>query len=285
MMTISSKRAGYEGRLDRMVDFIYDHLDEEVTVERLAEVACLSPYHWHRIYTALRGETIAATVKRLRLQRAAERLANSDAPIKDIARRAGYSALESFGRAFKKAYQKSPADYRAHGSHAKFKAANVAKDTRCFDVAIERLPAIRCASVAHRGSYMQIDKAMGKLFSNLGTQNLLTPESRMIGVFIDDPDLVPESELRSLACSPIAEQAELAAPLEVSSLKGGAYAKLRYQGPYADMKDAYRWLFGVWLPDSGYEAANAPAFEAYLNNPQQVPPTELLTDIHLPLEG
>ncbi|MGI9492808.1 MAG: AraC family transcriptional regulator [Geminicoccaceae bacterium] len=283
-MTGYSKRADYENRLNRVVDHIYNHLEEEVTVERLAEVACLSPYHWHRIYTALRGETIATTVKRLRLQRAADRLANSDGPIKDIAARAGYSALESFGRAFKEAYQQSPADYRTHGSHAKFKAANAAKDTSCFDVAIEVLPAIRCASVAHKGSYMQIDQAMGQLFSNLGTQKLLTLKSRMIGVFFDDPDLVPESELRSIACSPIAEQAELTAPLEVTTLNGGAYAKLRYRGPYADMKEAYRWLFGVWLPESGYEAANAPAFEAYLNNPQQVPPTELLTDIHLPLE-
>ena len=64
---------------------------------------------------------------------------------------------------------------------------------------------------------------------------------------------------------------------------GGLYARLRYKGPYADMKDAYRWLYNTWLPHSGYEAADAPCFEDYLNNPRDVPPTELLTDIHLPL--
>ncbi len=49
------------------------------------------------------------------------------------------------------------------------------------------------------------------------------------------------------------------------------------------MGDAYRWLLGVWLPESGREADDAPMFEVYLNDPRQTPPTELLTDIHLPL--
>ncbi len=51
------------------------------------------------------------------------------------------------------------------------------------------------------------------------------------------------------------------------------------------MKDAYRWLFSTWLANSGYEPADAPVFEEYLNNPKDVPPTALLTDIRLPLEA
>ena len=73
------------------------------------------------------------------------------------------------------------------------------------------------------------------------------------------------------------------APLEETILRGGLYARLRYKGPYADMKGAYRWLLGVWLPQSGHEPDDAPVFEAYLNSPQHAPPTELLTDIHMPL--
>jgi AraC family transcriptional regulator len=67
-------------------------------------------------------------------------------------------------------------------------------------------------------------------------------------------------------------------------LRSGLYARLRYQGPYADMKGAYRWLLGVWLPRSDYEPDDAPVFEAYLNSPVDVAPTDLLTDIHLPLK-
>ena len=57
----------YETRLRRVSAYIHDHLDEELDMARLAEIACMSSYHWHRIYRAIYGETLAATVKRLRL--------------------------------------------------------------------------------------------------------------------------------------------------------------------------------------------------------------------------
>ncbi len=232
----------------------------------------------------MRGETISATIRRLRLLKAADRLANSDLSIGTVAERAGYSGADSFARAFRAAYGKTPADYRATGSHAAFKAATEAEDQAGFPVAIETLPATRCASVAHTGAYMQIDQAMGHLFTALAAQKIMAPDQAMRAVFFDDPDLVPVEAFCSRACSPVAEALPLAPPLEETVLHGGLYARLRYRGPYADMKGAYRWLLGVWLPQSGYEPDDDPIFEAYLNNPQHVAPAELMTDIHLPLK-
>ena len=126
---------------------------------------------------------------------------------------------------------------------------------------------------------------MGRLFKELAARQAMTAVPRMFALFLDDPDLVPADRLRSRACSPVAEGFEPTAPLQETIVRGGLYARLRYRGPYADMKDAYRWLLGVWLPGSGHEADDAPVFEAYLNNPQEVPPTDLLTDIHLPLRA
>jgi AraC family transcriptional regulator len=284
-MTVPAGPFTYQDRLTRVVDYIHDHLEDELSLDRLADVACLSPYHWHRIYTAMCGETIAATVKRLRLQRASGRLANSDMAVKEVARRAGYGTVESFTRAFRAVYDLPPADYRARGSHAAFKAATAAQDSAGFPVSIETLPEQTCTCVTHRGSYLQIDRAFGTLFAELAAQGLLTPEIRMVAQFFDDPDLVEETELQSMACAPMQAGVALAPPLQAAVLRGGRYARLRYQGPYADMKGAYRWLYGVWLPQSGEEAADAPAFEAYLNTPQEVAQTELRTDIHLPLEA
>jgi AraC family transcriptional regulator len=283
-MAKQQTQLSYQARLDRVVDHIYAHLDEDIRPEGLAEVACLSPYHWHRIYVAMRGETISATIRRLRLLKAADRLANSDLSIGTIAERAGYSGVDSFARAFRDAYGKAPADYRATGSHAAFKTATEAEDHKGFPVAIETLPATRCASVAHRGAYLQIDQAMGRLFTALAAQKMIAQDQLMRAVFFDDPDLVSVEALRSRACSPVAEGLPLAPPLEETFLRGGLYARLRYRGPYADMKGAYRWLLGVWLPHSGYEPDDDPIFEAYLNNPLQVAPAELMTDIHLPLK-
>mgnify|MGYP001152614953 FL=1 len=284
-MNTSKAPIAYQTRLNRVIDHIYDHLDDDIRFDDLAEIACLSPWHWHRVYTAMRGETITETIRRLRLSRAAERLANSALALDAIARRAGYSSADAFGRAFKDAYGKSPADYRESGSHAAFRAALLAEDGAGFPVSMETLAPIRCVSIAHAGSYMQIDRAMGRLFSALAAQDAVAPDRRMMAVFYDDPDLVPVEDLRSRACSPVADGVALAPPIEEAMLRGGLYARLRYQGPYADMKGAYRWLLGVWLPQSGHEPDDAPMFEAYLNSPQQVAPNALVTDIHLPLRA
>jgi len=275
----------YNDRLNRMLDYVYAHLEDDLSFDRLAEVACLSPYHWSRIYSAMRGETIVATIRRLRLQRAAERLSNSDLDIEAVAKRAGYGSADTFGRAFREAYGASPAAYRAGGSHAAFKAANAAGDANAFPVTIEHLPERRCAGIDHAGSYMAIDHAMGRLFAELVARQALPAEPAMIGVFFDDPDLGPEEALRSRACLPVAGSFSIDPPLVETVLRGGPYAKLSYTGPYADMRGAYRWLLGVWLPASGHEPADAPIFDAYLNDPRHVPPTELRTDIHLPLKS
>lgn len=273
----------YEARLNRVADYIYAHLDENIRPESLAEIACLSAYHWHRIWTAMRGETLGAAVRRLRLLRAADRLANSDMPVAAIASLARYGSSDAFARAFKESYGQTPADYRDKGGHSAFKAATKAEDQAGFPVVIETIAARRCASIAHSGAYLQIDKAMGRLFTALATQNIMAPDQAMLAVFFDDPDLTPVEGLRSAACSPVDKATPLPAPLEEMTLHGGLYARLRYTGPYADMKGAYRWLLGVWLPNSGYEPDDAPVFEAYRNSPQQVAPSNLITDIYLPL--
>ncbi|WP_456095319.1 helix-turn-helix domain-containing protein [Paraburkholderia sediminicola] len=100
-MNQSDNRARYETRLGRVLDHIYDHLDEPLDIDRLAQIACMSPYHWHRIFQAMYGETVATTVRRLRLHRAAGYLANGSMPIAEIAERSGYSSLQSFSRTFR----------------------------------------------------------------------------------------------------------------------------------------------------------------------------------------
>jgi AraC family transcriptional regulator len=284
-MDTPKAQSSYEIRLNRVVDYNYAHLEDDIRFDDLAAIACLSPYHWHRVYAAMRGETITATIRRLRLSQAAERLANSQMALDVIARRAGYGSADAFGRAFKEAYDKSPANFRATGSHMAFKASLRAQDAAGFPVSIETFAPIRCASVAHAGTYMQIDHAIGRLFTALATQEIMAPDQPMWAIFYDDPDLVPVAALRSRACSPVAEGIALAPPIEEAVVRGGLYARLRYQGPYADMKGAYRWLLGTWLPQSGHEPDDAPVFEAYLNNPLRVAPSEILTDIHLPLRA
>src|SRR5690606_21137935 len=136
----------------------------------------------------------------------------------------------------------------------------------------------------------EIGRAFETLFGVLGARNLLRPDLYandlcMKGLFYSDPTAVPEAELQSAAAIVIPDETfPVEPPLQRATLRGGDYAVLRHKGPYSDMKPAYDWLYGEWLVQSGREAADAPVFEEYLNNPREVGPTELLTDICLPLK-
>lgn len=276
-------RTNYAKRLARVTAYIYEHLDDDVDLAVLAEVACLSPWHWHRIYHALYGETVAATVRRLRLQRAGGDLANTTLSVEQIARRAGYEAVASFSRAFRAAYGMPPAQYREQGGHARFGEATQEGDSAMFPVEILRLPELRLAAIGHVGSYMEIGRAFDRLYGTLAAHGQIMPGMRSVGVYLDDPSAVAEDRLRAQAAIVIGEGFTLAPPLEPAVVRAGTYAVLRHKGPYADMRAAYNWLFGEWLVRSGHEADDAPVFEEYLNNPRETPLTELRTDIHLKL--
>lgn len=276
--------ASYEKRLSRVSAYIYDHLDEDIDLDRLAEIACLSAHHWHRVYRAVHNETLAATVRRLRLHRAAGDLVRSDQTVRDIAARWGYPNLQSFTRTFAAAYGMPPARYRREGSHRAFEPKSGKEPTRMYDITIRTLPEQMLLGVPHAGSYMGIGKAFEALYGALFSRNIFRPDMRMVGVFLDDPDLVAEDELRSFACVTANETVPAEAPLVRRTLAGGDYAVLRHQGPYANMGAAYRWLYATWLPASGRSIRDEVMFETYLNNPREVPPSELLTEIHLPLQ-
>ncbi len=281
-------RARYAARLARVRDPIYDHLDEPLDIDRLADIACLSPYHWHRIYQSMYGETVATTVRRLRLHRAAGFLANGTMPVAEIAARSGYSSLQSFTRTFSAVFGMPPAQYRKAGSHQRFRpsvADSGGHQMTMRDVVIREIEGFDVLTVDHVGPYMQIGKAFDMLMGWLSSRGLLSNEMRMIGIYYDDPTAVPEGELRSKAGVRLPRAVDVSgdALVSVTSIAGGKYAVLRHKGPYADMASAYQWLYGEWLVNSEHEAANAPVFEEYLNNPKETAQANLLTDICLPV--
>ncbi|MBB5441936.1 MULTISPECIES: AraC family transcriptional regulator [unclassified Paraburkholderia] len=145
-----------------MLDHIYDHLDEPLDIGRLAEIACLSPYHWHRIYQAMYGETVATTVRRLRLHRAAGFLASSSMPIAQIAEHSGYSSLQSFSRTFRAVFGVPSAQYRRQGRHSRFRPALSGDDqmTMIREVVIRCAEPMEILSVDHVGPYMQIGRTL-----------------------------------------------------------------------------------------------------------------------------
>lgn len=286
LTTISVHRASYERRFQRVIDYVHENLDRELDLIQLAEIACMSPYHWHRIYQSFYGESLAATVKRLRLQRAAGLLAKTEQPIEQVARACGYPNLQSFTRIFSSVYGMPPARYRKQGSHVQFSASPTIRSSMMFTVVIKEIEALHLLGLPHQGDYMGIGQAFDQLQGIAASRQLFGLNSRSIGIYWDDPSLVAEAQLRSCACLVVSaeQQANQAkAPLQAYDIAAAKCAVLQYQGPYSDMHAAYEWLFGVWLPASGYEAADVAVYEEYLNDPRETSPLDLRTDIYLTL--
>lgn len=140
------------------------------------------------------------------------------------------------------------------------------------------------ANIARNGAYAGIGAAFDRLAAIANARNLWPQVRGMVGVYMDDPDSVPESKLRSHAGLVLAEGAPMPYDLAAMNLPGGRIAVMHYKGPYAGLREAQRHLYGVWLPRSADEPRDAPPYAIYLNTPRDTAPEELLTDVCLPLK-
>lgn len=285
----TNSRENYRRRLITVIDYMHSHLDSDLDVNTLADVALMSPYHFHRIYRELVQETVNGTVRRLRLQQAAADLIRSDQSLSSIAKKASYGSLEAFARAFVQSFGMSPSEYRKSkwaGDRLELEPfiamlPNERKQVEAmFTVEIIDNEKVLLAGYSHQGDYMEIGKQFEKVFVYGATKQLLTEQTRSIGLYYDDPKSVDVEQLRSMACISIEGKEGVGDELEIITIPEGKCATVLFKGPYAELEKPYDYLFGHWLPESGYEAADFPPFEEYLNDPKETPPNELLTRIH-----
>jgi AraC family transcriptional regulator len=276
----------YRQRILRVQLFIQEHLDEELPLERLARVAHFSPYHFHRIFRALVGEGVNEHVRRLRLESAAVALKTTGHSVLEVALDAGYGTHEAFTRAFRQMFGVSPSQYRA-GQHPLYSPKEIPTMTGTLtdrQVRIETLPPRRVAFVRHVGPYDQVEPAFHKLMGWAGTRGLLGPDTVVLGVCHDDPEVTAPEKIRYDCCITVGADFQPEGEVGVQVLEGGEHVVLTHRGTYTQLPDAWRWLYGVWLAGSGREPRHAPAFEVYYNSPTNTPPENLVTDICIPLE-
>ena len=283
-MTKPETRIDYGRRIARVSEHIADHLDSDLDVERLAEVAYFSPWHFHRIYRETTGETVADTVRRLRLHRAAVDLTRGDTPLGRIAKRAGYGTLAAFSRAFSADYGVPPGAYRLRGQLLPPAPHRSTEAIVMYEVAIASFAGVRLAAVSHRGDYQEIGRAFERVYAWAGARGFIGPATRSIGIYYDDPESMPLKDLRSEAGLVVAPDATIDGEMHALEIPSLLCASVLHKGPYAELERPYRYLFREWLPKSGREPADHPCFEEYLNNPRELPPSEWLTRVYLPVK-
>lgn len=278
-----NKRLEYAKRLQPVLLWLASHPDATPDLYRLADLACLSPYHFHRVYRAMMGETVAATAQRMRMHRASVDLLRSTAPTAQVSQRAGYESPAAFTRAFAKTFGLPPGRYREQRSGI-YDLSSM-ETAMNYPVTVQQFPGATLCSLPHNGDYHKIGATFDQLYMLAGSRGLITPDASGFGIYYDDPRQVAEPALRSAAGVQIAPSTTLDAPLQPLEIPTLRCAVLEHTGPYSELEKAYDWLFGRWLPESGAEPGDFPMFEHYINDAKTTPAAELRTLIHFPLKA
>jgi AraC family transcriptional regulator len=293
-------RSFYAEMVQRVIDRIAADLDAALDLETLAKSAGLSPFHFHRVFRGMVGETPLELTRRLRMERAAWNLAHTIRPVTAIAFDAGYETHEAFTRAFRAEYGSPPSGFRQRATKrfhltapagVHFDPAGGPQqftpcDTggRTMHVEIKDMPARRLATIRHVGPYMQIGKAFEQLGAIAGAAGLYKhPGAAMLALYHDDPEAVSPDQLRSDAGISVPEGVPLPAGLAEQRVAAGRYACTLHLGPYDRLPDTWARLMGEWLPASEHRLGSGASYEIYLNNPMNTPKEKLETEVCIPL--
>lgn len=270
-----NKLEDYQRRINAAVNQVASNLDRNHTLEELAAHANFSKYHFHRLYRALCGESVAAMVLRLRLERAAGALVYSkDRSITDLALTYGFSSGANFTKAFTKHFGCPPSAYRKKSKIGK--VTNPAKayyDDVAAEVTIGVQPERQLAYVRSTGGYVANEiRAMHQQVQTWVVRNDCgATESASIGITWSDSLITDEERWRYDACVAVQSGTQGAGAIGIQTLRGGRTAQLGLLlGPQDnhDLSRYWDWLVRDWFMNSAHELGSQPSYERYESTEQ-----------------
>ena len=274
----------YVQRINKVVAYINNHLDETLDLKTLANEAALSDFHFHRIFKALKGEAIGGYITRLRLEATARLLRYTALTIEEIAFNIGYETPASLSKAFKKQYGISPTEYRTNKDPYIMKKEIINPDLALKAPKIVTLEPKNLIYVALTGAYGSLDygKAYEQLWAVIKAQKLFTKGIESICISYDDPKITEGSLQRSDVCLAIHKPATSQEEVSCKTLAGGKYTVFFYQGSYENLSQVYDTAVR-WVIDHEYTLREEPFFEKYLNDARCTPKEKLKTEIYIPI--
>lgn len=326
----------YMSRINRVMDHIDTHLDQELTLRDLSKVAHFSPFHFHRIFAAIVGETPNRFIQRLRVQKAALYLStNPRKSVTEVAIDCGFASSATFARAFKNHYGKSATEFResfiSSVNPGNNKNSNLSKEDRKdgqklsnlgqaytltdpyldpqnnslkwriemkkteesasqlkAEVEVRKIEDATVAYARHVGPFMGKAEVFEKLWNTLmtwaGPRNLINPpKTKMLTIYHDDPDVTSEEKLRISACITIPDDTVVEGEIGKMKLEGGQYGVAMFEVAPHEYKQAWDSLYGGWLPKSGFQPDDRPAFELYLSDGKDNPEGKVKVELWVPV--
>jgi AraC family transcriptional regulator len=269
----------YTQRINRVIDHLRGNLDRQVKLEELAEVACFSEFHFHRIFSAVSGETLNNFTNRLRLEKAARLLRYSSQSLTDIALDCGFSSSATFSRAFRSGYDTSPSQFRKSGEIKKSKICKelspvqqyllpmsaeekrAAFPVRLIDVPERQVAYIR---VTHAFKMERVLAALNTMIEWAKSQGIFS-QGTLFGMSVDDPHVTPQHLYRYEVCFASSLPFECTEGMSKLKMPAMRYATTRVSGDIRKVSTATDYLIRGWLIHSDYEPEHAPGLEVFLD--------------------
>ena len=291
---MSAAAKAYHARMQRVLDHIDAHLDEDLDVERLAAVAAFSKFHFHRQFSELFGLAVHRYVQLARLKRASFRLAfRDDSSVTQIALDSDYQGPEAFARAFRRLSGQTPSGFRkdpqwlpwqeAYGPFNQDRSTNMQPFTD-DKIDIIDVPATPVAIMTHLGDPALIGENIRRFSDWRKQAGLRPPRSATFNILHNDPLTTPPQDYRLDLCAATSGAAPSDDPAVAPGLiPAGRCARLRVTGASDDVRPAVSFLYADWLPRSGEALRDFPIYVQRISFFPDVPEAEAVTDIFLPL--
>ncbi|UCF09605.1 MAG: AraC family transcriptional regulator [Candidatus Bipolaricaulota bacterium] len=281
------RRQEYTARINRVMDYVRENLSGDLRLETLASVASFSPFHFHRLFKSLVGETVHEYVRRQRCSAAAAKLIyNPKLTITEISTQCGFGSPSSFAREFRAAFGTSASQFRA-GSQRRIEEVRTreenatsweearprpARTEMSIRYDVREMPVRRVAYIRHTGAYNRIGEAFERLMRWAGPRGLTRfPGTEILAIYHDSPDLTPEAKLRSDACITVPEETTVDGEVCAMDVPGGLFVVTHVEIDPSQYGEAWDRLLSDWLPESGYQPDDRMCFERYLNDPKTHP--------------
>ena len=269
----------YIASLERAILYIENHLGDDLRAEDAAREAGYSYYHFTRLFSAVLGETVGSYIKKRRLAEAAGKLIDTDSQILKIAMSVGFTTAESFSRAFKSAYNVTPAAYRKNRldlfisgkPQLDLSRIHCLSERVTLQPAIVTLPDIMTAGL--RGQTTLKDNVIPALWSRFLTEIHRIPHrlpgNRCFGIceacqegntlYTMNRDVL----FSEIAAAQVDSFKDLPKPFVPKILKGGRYAVFTYTGELSGLMDLYSYIWGTWFLDTKETLDARDDFELY----------------------
>ena len=259
-------------RLNQSIVYIEEHLTGEIDYERLGQIACCSAYHYQRMFTYMAGVTLAEYIRRRKMSLAAVDLRGKKEKIIDIAEKYGYSSPTAFNRAFQSVHSIAPSAVKNDGVSVKsfppLTFTIAVKGVEELNYRIETKDAFRIIGVSaplHKEveqnftvvPQMWQDVAMNGTIQKLAGM-MDAPPMGLLGVSACNDD---EQWKYFIAVSSTKSSSEF----EEYTVPASTWAIFPGSGINRSIQQLEQRIITEWLPASGYEYANAPDIEVYLN--------------------